>query len=368
MDPPANRMRRRRFMLEKLPSELTEEILCKCTVEVMRSLICVSPIVKSIVGNPEFQERYLRRNLEADDETLLLASEGWDFTTVNLAKSSTSSSFLHSTPKPTNQMEQAMGMIVSGYGKKVSIFKPTNGFSLDLPIFPKTHGEAKSYVGFDFSCCFYKILGMCKAEEGGDWINHHVLTLDPARPLEWRAIDCEFPHAIYPCSISHESKSICLKDTIFYPAHLVKKKKIGIMRFHLPTERYKVNEVPYDSTLGIYYWGSTLLEIRGCVGVSFLEHGGDRRIMILEDAQEDKWSTLLIQTPPSICELIKPWPALAFEGIARGGEVVYSQSEGRVLYLYLYNPKTLQVHKKAVARAGGGGGSRFSFWNFVELS
>lgn len=100
------------------------------------------------------------------------------------------------------------------------------------------------------------------------------------------------------------------------------------------------------------------MNIKGC-------GQGDHIIWVLEDPKLGRWSYILIRTPLSVLHQLKSFPSLSFEGFTRCGNLVFSQAEGSVLALYIFNQNTKEVYKKKRIKRGASTNS-FTFWNHVE--
>lgn len=370
MDPPRRLSLDLINQIETLPRDLIIEILVRCSLGVMKILSSIcrrngSSSILSVLEDPSFIGKYhrLRRNRH---ESFLFASEavrGWKFTS-SIVLDPKSTSFLCSTPYPMRQMEYADGLICSGSGKFSTVINLATGKSTALPGFPVESCvvDVKTFLGFDPLDSTFKVFGMSESKRYGVdiWENHQILTLSAKKnhAWKWRQLTCTIPHS-FPRS--HKLKSVCIEGTVYYTGRLPSK-DLSLIQFSLGTETFSSNQIPEKSVLGFFNSAYSLLDLKGKIGVSFIQPNEDYKIWVLEDRKNNKWSSMVISIPPAILKQLKPFPVVSFEGITRTGLSVFSQREGgSTLNLYYHHRETNRIDKNQIL--GVDSAQKFIFWS-----
>lgn len=122
-----------------------------------------------------------------------------------------------------------------------------------------------------------------------------------------------------------------------------------MMSFNLRTETFHSNPIPEPPPkFKIFMWEYGPFNIKGKVGISFKDFSScHHRIWVLEDMKNNKWSQLLLETPITIIHDVpnRFLSPLSFDGLRKGGDIVFTCPQGSSLVLYYYNRETQQFEK-----------------------
>ncbi|XP_018450098.1 putative F-box protein At1g47790 [Raphanus sativus] len=306
------------------PIDLTSEILLRLPEKSVARFRCVSKLWSSITTDPYFIDLFETRSprpslllcVRKDDN--MFVSSIPQHTQETLHKSS-NKSFSSSQPKSSYHMkfpedddgfrptESVHGLICFQESLKPVVWNPSKKEFLTLPKPRKSWIDITVFLGYDPTEGKHKV--MCiPCNRTSDVCR--VLTL--GSPQEsWRTVKTNQKHRS-----SFNTTGRCIKGVIYYKAYIYHTRLWVIMSFDVRSEKFHMIPFPLEARKNL------LLNYEG--RLSFVDDTNPRRLLILEDAEKNKWSKHEFLSHLSRDVITER--SLHLKGFTNAGELVYVAS------------------------------------------
>ncbi|KAG2324305.1 hypothetical protein Bca52824_007033 [Brassica carinata] len=337
--------------MDKLPEEMVYDILQRCPAKAVERCLDAFPAFTALVRSPSFSTDFCLRSLPTQQDRVLFATTNenmlqetrtWIFNSSSTAEQEEESTLLLSTTtlplhdhRQNKYMNYSAGLLCSGSGKNPIIYNPTNGEHRVLPgvIFGQKEVDVvRCFLGFSRVSGFNVIAVVKDACQ--------MLALDT---MAWKPIKCN--HLPSP-----ETASVSIEGSIYYAAYETPPRTMVLIIFNIETELFRIVKIPQAPMCGLLLC-EKIMNVDGKVGICFVVRGGKREVKILENSDEESWSTRTIESPRFPMNDVQHFPLLSFEGFTRHGETIFSQdvSSSKALYYCDLDNESYRKEIKTIA-------------------